>query len=149
MKEGVQPTDGERAGKRNFDDLVYGGADTVSAEQLATADYLSGNSNLSLEIDSTADARVADGRANRAPTNDFEGRTVEELAAADAILAAKASSTETAPAKKTRAELDDEMKTNLLTKIISAQLDGNTAEITRLQNMIDALDAHIAERDNR
>lgn len=150
MNEGLQPsnTSGERAGKRNYDDLAYAGADTLSAEQLATAEYLSGNSNLSLEIDVSADARVAEGRANSAPTNDFEVRTAEELATADAILAAKASSAETTPAKKTRAELDNEMKTNLLTKIITAQLAGDAAETTRLQSMIDTLDARIAERDN-
>lgn len=147
MKEALQPTDGERAGKRNYADLAYGGADTLSAEQLATAEYLSGNSNLSLEIDVSADARVAAGRANRAPTGDFEGRTAEELATAEAILT-RATPAEVAPAPKTRAELDNEMRANLLTKKISAQLDGNAADEKKYADMLDLMDARSAERDN-
>lgn len=147
-KEGTQADnfDVGKAGNRNFDDLAYGGADTLSAEQLATAEYLSGNSNLSLEIDVSGDARVAAGRANRAPTGDFEGRTAEELATADAILAPKTPDAEAVPAKKTRAELDNDMKVNLLGKKIAAQLSGDTAEDARLDGMLAALEARIAER---
>ncbi len=135
-----------KAGDRNKEDLIYGGADTLSADQIAAVEFFGAGSTLELESDAAATGRVIDGRANRAPTDDFEGRTAEQIATADKILALKTPDAEAALAEKSRAEKDNDMKVILLEKKIVAQLAGDTAEDAKLEGMLAALDAHIAER---
>ncbi len=115
-----------KAGERNEDDLIYGGANQLSESQLDTADYLLGGRELGLESREEL-ARRLEGE----PLH-----TVNDAESAD---------TEEAPAEPTRAEKNAKMMSLLLSQKISATLDGNTAEANRLEGMIQVLKARMEQ----
>ena len=112
----------ERSGKRNDGDMQFGGNDQLSPEQLSTAEYLLGGDELSLET---------------------EGMAVKS-AKLEAVPVFESAASRVTP-ETTRAEKNDAVKANLLTKLIQVQLEGNTAEETRLRGVLDALEERIKE----
>lgn len=109
-----------KAGERNEDDLIYGGADRLSESQLDTADYLLGGRELSLESRTDVARRL-------------EGETLHTVNDAESEVNEQVSS------EPTRAEKNAEMMSVLLSQKISATLDGNITEANRLEGMIQVL----------
>lgn len=133
------------AGKRNDDDIRYGGG--FSAEQIEEASRLDTGA-LTLESEDAVSDRLTREAGEATPLETFGGPTESQIARAEEILAGKASEEEEVPMPtETRAELNEKVKANLLTKIISSQISGDTTETARLQAMIDVLDARMSKEN--